>query len=181
MAQHDLDIVNASGAAVRADLNLALAALGSTMKGPSAPPAPLAGMLWFEDDNPSSTRWTLRAYDGAAWIALGVLDATTDIFEPASTAVGLSLIRAADAAAARAAIGAAPVPTVSAGPGEIRVLIPAVAAALVLPAGGTWEYDARLYNFGVLTNAAVGVGAGGATVQAGVAGQNWLATVRRTV
>jgi hypothetical protein len=179
MAQHDLDIINASGAAVRSDLNLALAALGSTMKGPSAPPAPLAGMLWFEDDNPSSTRWTLRAYDGAAWIALGVLDATTDIFEPASTAVGLSLIRAADAAAARAAIVAPPLPTSSAGVGQFVLQSPALSAALVLPAGGTWAYFGSLYNSGVVANAAAGVGAGGATVGAAVAGQNWIAFVWR--
>lgn len=106
MAQHDLVIDNASGATVRADMNAALAALGSTMKGASAPPAPVAGMLWVEDDNPTSARWTLRVYDGADWITVGVIDSTTNVFEPASTAVGLSLIRAADAAAARTAIGA---------------------------------------------------------------------------
>lgn len=106
MAQHDLLIDNASGAAVRADINAALAALGSTMKGATAPPAPVAGMLWVEDDNPTSARWTLRVYDGAGWITVGVIDSTTDVFEPASTAVGLSLIRAADAAAVRTAAGA---------------------------------------------------------------------------
>jgi hypothetical protein len=86
MPQHDLDIANGSGAAVRADLNGALAALGSTMKGPNAPPAPVAGMMWVEYDNPSSTRWTVRMYDGADWIAMGILDATANTFEPWATA-----------------------------------------------------------------------------------------------
>jgi hypothetical protein len=89
MAQHDLDVANASGSSLRADLNLALAALGSTMKGASAPSAPLAGMLWLEDDNPSSTVWTLRMYDGTDWIALGTFDTTGNVFSPASATSGL--------------------------------------------------------------------------------------------
>jgi hypothetical protein len=89
MAQHDLDVANASGSSVRADLNLALAALGSTMKGSSAPSAPLAGMMWLEDDNPSSTVWTLRIYDGTDWIALGTVDTTGNSFSPASATSGL--------------------------------------------------------------------------------------------
>jgi len=83
MAQHDLVIDNASGAAVRADMNNALAALGSTMKGPNAPPAPTAGMMWWDDDTPSATIWTLKAYDGADWAELGRLNVTTNIFTPA--------------------------------------------------------------------------------------------------
>jgi hypothetical protein len=83
MSQHDLVIDNASGAAVRADMNNALAALGSTMKGPNAPPAPTAGMMWWDDDTPSATIWTLKAYDGADWAELGRLNVTTNIFTPA--------------------------------------------------------------------------------------------------
>jgi hypothetical protein len=82
MAQHDLDIANASGAAVRNDLNNALAALGSSMKGPNAPPAPLAGMIWVDDDTPSATVWTVKQYDGAEWIELGRLDITNNIYIP---------------------------------------------------------------------------------------------------
>jgi hypothetical protein len=82
MAQHDLIIDNAGGATVRADLNNALAALGSSMKGPNAPSAPLAGMIWVEDDAPSATVWTVKMYDGADWIALGTLDSTNNRFTP---------------------------------------------------------------------------------------------------
>lgn len=82
MAQHDLNIANGSGAAVRADLNGALEALGSCMKGANAPTAPLPGMIWVEDDNPSATEWSVRQYDGSDWITLGILDATNNRFTP---------------------------------------------------------------------------------------------------
>jgi len=82
MPQHDLIIDNGSGAAVRADLNAALAALGSNNKGPNAPSAPLAGMMWVDDDTPSATVWTLKQYDGAEWIELGRLDITANVFTP---------------------------------------------------------------------------------------------------
>lgn len=89
MPQHDLDIANGSGAAVRADINGALMALGTTMKGPNPPPAPQAGMLWLEDDNPSSTVWTLRQFDGVEWINIGVLDTVGNSFSPANAQAGL--------------------------------------------------------------------------------------------
>lgn len=78
MSQHDLDLANAAGASFRADLNNALAALGSCMKGPSAPSPPLAGMLWLDDDTPSATVWALKMYDGADWIELCLLDTTNN-------------------------------------------------------------------------------------------------------
>ena len=82
MPQHDLNIANQSGAAFRADLNDALAALGSFMKGPNAPPAPVAGMIWVDDDTPSATVWTVKQYDGAEWIELGRLDVTNNVYIP---------------------------------------------------------------------------------------------------
>jgi hypothetical protein len=87
MAQHDLVIDNASGATVRADINGALAALGSTMKGSGAPPAPLAGKQWIEDDFPSTSIWTWRVYDGTDWIEVGRIDTASNTFVPR----GLSL------------------------------------------------------------------------------------------
>lgn len=89
MPQHDLDVANGSGAAVRADINAALLALGTTMKGPAPPPAPQAGMLWLEDDSPSSSVWTLRIFDGVDWITLGTVDTTGNQFSPAAAATGL--------------------------------------------------------------------------------------------
>jgi hypothetical protein len=80
MAQHDYVIANGSGATVRADINDALAAIASTNKGPTAPPAPTAGMIWVDDNTPSSTTWTVFMYDGTDWIALGTLNTTTNVF-----------------------------------------------------------------------------------------------------
>jgi hypothetical protein len=103
MPQHDLVIDNASGAAVRADLNNALAALGSAMKGPNAPPAPVAGMFWVDDDTPSATVWTLKQYDGADWLEIGRLDVTNNIFIPSEGVIAWADV----ASAATTDIGAA--------------------------------------------------------------------------
>jgi hypothetical protein len=84
MSQHDLILDNGSGAAFRADTNSALAALGSSMKGPNAPPVPLAGMIWVDDDTPSATIWTVKQYDGADWIELGRLDIAANIYIPSA-------------------------------------------------------------------------------------------------
>lgn len=77
MSQHDLNIANADGATVRADLNGAFAALGTTMKGPSTPPSPQAGLVWLDDN---ATPWTLRIYDGVDWIVIGTVSPTGNIF-----------------------------------------------------------------------------------------------------
>jgi hypothetical protein len=82
MAQHDLVIDNAAGSTVRSDINGAFAALGSTMKGTGAPPSPLSGQQWVEDDSPSATVWTWRIYDGADWISVGQVDTTNNRFTP---------------------------------------------------------------------------------------------------
>lgn len=90
MPQHDMIIANGSGAAVRADINDALAALGSTMKGPNAPPAPIAGMMWLDDDTPSASVWTLKIYDGADWISIATFDISANTWAPS-----ISLLRLA--------------------------------------------------------------------------------------
>ena len=82
MPQHDLVLDNGSGAAFRADANNALAALGSTMKGPNAPPAPIAGMMWLDDDTPSTSVWTLKIYDGADWISIATFDIAANTWAP---------------------------------------------------------------------------------------------------
>lgn len=95
MPQHDMIIANGSGAAVRADINDALAALGSTMKGPNAPPAPIAGMMWLDDDTPSASVWTLKIYDGADWISIATFDISANTWAPS-----ISLLRLAAGTAA---------------------------------------------------------------------------------
>lgn len=95
MPQHDLVIANADGATVRADLNGALGALGSSMIGPSAPTSPLAGMVWVDDSNAD---WVLNVYDGVDWISVGTLDPSANAFAVAG--VG-SVVQAYDAATAK--------------------------------------------------------------------------------
>lgn len=65
MSQHDMDIGNGTGAAVRADINLALLALVSNNSGASAPSPSFAYMLW-----PDTTTGWLKQRNAAnsAWI-----------------------------------------------------------------------------------------------------------------
>jgi hypothetical protein len=108
MPQHDMILDNGSGAAFRADANNALAALGSNMKGPNAPPAPIAGLMWWDDDTPSASLWTLKCYDGAEWIEIGRLNVTTNVFTVAEGSFAPVDI----ASAATTDIGAAASPNV---------------------------------------------------------------------
>ena len=89
MPQHDLVLDNGSGAAFRGDANNALAALGSTMKGPNAPPAPIAGVMWLDDDTPSASVWTLKLYDGADWISIATFDISANTWAPVITRLAL--------------------------------------------------------------------------------------------
>lgn len=68
----------------------------------------------------------------------------------------------------------APIATSVAGVGKFQSLSPAIGAAAVLPAGGTWAYALTLYNTGVAANFVADVGAGGSTVGAATPGQNWI-------
>ncbi len=84
MSQHDLNVANASRSTVRADINSALAALGTLQKGSSAPSGPSAGWLWLDDDTPSSTKWTLKQYDGSDWIPVAYIDTVANTWTPVS-------------------------------------------------------------------------------------------------
>jgi len=70
MSQHSL-VISAD------ELNGALAALGSTMKGPYTPPSVQAGLTWLDD---SASPWVLKIYDGADWISIGTVNPTTNAF-----------------------------------------------------------------------------------------------------
>jgi len=65
MAQHDMDIANAAGAAVRADINNALTALVSLNSGATEPATMFAYQLWqdtttgsIKQRNSANTAWT---------------------------------------------------------------------------------------------------------------------------
>lgn len=51
MAQHDYDIANGTGAAVRADLNNVLGAIASNNGGATAPSTTFANMWWYDETN----------------------------------------------------------------------------------------------------------------------------------
>lgn len=96
MAQHDQSIADQAGAAFRSDLNNALAALFSNSSGATAPSVTAPYMWWVD-----TTAGWLKQRNAAdnAWINKMPL-------ADAMSTVGSSLFSAADAAAARTAIGA---------------------------------------------------------------------------
>ena len=71
MAQHDMNIADASGASVRADLNLALRALAENNSGADAPPTTFANQWWTDTSN---NLLKIRNEANSAWITVGELD-----------------------------------------------------------------------------------------------------------
>ena len=70
MAQHDYVIANQSGAAFRADLNNALAAIVSQNSGNDEPSTTYAYMLWAEGD---SGLLKIRNAANSAWVTIGTM------------------------------------------------------------------------------------------------------------
>lgn len=70
MAQHDYDIANGGGAAVRADINNALAAVRTLNSGATAPVSPVAGMLWYDT---ATNTLKQRNSGNTAWVAAAEL------------------------------------------------------------------------------------------------------------
>jgi hypothetical protein len=102
MAQHDMDIANQGFPAFRADLNNALAALVSNSSGSTEPSATFAHQFWVDTSaDPSVLKQ--RNADDDAWITIGTLNQTSDVFNLAVAQGGTG---AADAAGARTNLGA---------------------------------------------------------------------------
>lgn len=93
MAQHDYIISNQSRAALRADLNNALAAAATNNSGPAAPSTTYPFLLW-----PDTTEGLLKMRNAAdnAWVVVGTLDTAN-----------LGLATAASMAAAAPVLGTA--------------------------------------------------------------------------
>ena len=87
MATHDYVIANASGAAVRTDLNNALAAIVSNNSGSSAPSTTYAYQFWA-DTNANVLKISNSANN--AWITLRELDGTMLLEDGSASAPGLS-------------------------------------------------------------------------------------------
>jgi hypothetical protein len=86
MSQHDFDVANQGAPAFRADVNAALQALVSNSSGATAPASPQTHQFFLDT---SGTPWILKIYDGADWIGLGTIDATTNAFVPYRSGVAL--------------------------------------------------------------------------------------------
>lgn len=73
MSQHDYDIANGSGATVRADLNLALAAIATNNSGATAPSTTFANQWWFDE---TTNLMKQRDEANTAWITVAEKTAT---------------------------------------------------------------------------------------------------------
>jgi hypothetical protein len=73
MAQHDYNIVNAAGSAVRTDLNSAFSAIATNNSGATTPATTYALMWWFD------TAGLLKMRDAADanWVTVASLSGTT--------------------------------------------------------------------------------------------------------
>ena len=70
MSQHDYNVANGTGAAVRADINLALTAIATANSGSSSPTATYAFQLWADT---TSGNLKIRNGGNSAWIVVGAL------------------------------------------------------------------------------------------------------------
>lgn len=99
-----------------------------------------------------------------------------------ATATGSSVFTAADAAAARSAIGAPPTPQGgTGGPGQNYAIQTVSGGVLTLPAGGTWQWNALAFNSstGAYLSAAAGTNIGGNAIAGPNANVTHLAFVWR--
>ncbi len=70
MSQHDYNVANGTGAAVRADINLALTAIATANSGSSSPTTTYAFQLWADT---TSGNLKIRNGGNSAWIVVGAL------------------------------------------------------------------------------------------------------------
>ena len=99
------------------------------MKGPNAPPAPIAGMMWLDDDTPSASVWTLKLYDGADWISIATFDISANTWAPAIARLALGA-------------GSAGVPALTLGDPDTGIYGPA-AGEIALAINGSDAYRIR--------------------------------------
>ena len=70
MSQHDYNVANGTGAAVRADINLALTAIAGANSGGTSPSTTYAFQLWADT---TSGNLKIRNGGNSAWIVVGAL------------------------------------------------------------------------------------------------------------
>lgn len=79
-----LPIANSDGATYRAAVNTFLSLLATQGAGNSRPADAGAGTLWVDKNTPSSSVWSLFAYDGSGDTLIGLWDTTADTFSLAN-------------------------------------------------------------------------------------------------
>ncbi len=106
MSQHDMDVINAAGATVRADINLALKALASFNNGVIPPATTFAYQMYVDTSTLPGANAIIyiRAGDNLSWKRWGYVDKDTDQLIPDLTteavgfASGVKMIFYADVA-----------------------------------------------------------------------------------
>ena len=114
---------NKSGLAYRQEDNDGKQALLNHHKGPAAPSYAEAGAFWIDD---TATPWLLKTHDGADWITVGSINASTNAFQPYLGTAALKLVNYATDSGGANAYAITPVPAIAAYvAGQAVVLKPA--------------------------------------------------------
>lgn len=114
---------NKTGLTFRQEDNDGKKALLSHHKGSSAPDYAEAGAIWLDD---SSTPWLLKLHDGADWIALGSINASSNAFQPYHGTAALKYVNYASDTGSANTYAVAPVPALSGyAAGQVVILKPA--------------------------------------------------------
>ena len=87
MSQNDFNVANASGAAVRADINSALQALASVSSGSSAPGTTYAYQIWLDTTTAAAPIIKQRNSANNAWITIGQISAAGNLILAGTGAV----------------------------------------------------------------------------------------------
>ena len=87
MSQNDMVIANALAPAFRTDLNNALQALASCNEGATEPSTTYAGQLWSDT---TTDILKIRSKADDAWITIGTLDQTNNLFVPDFNGISFS-------------------------------------------------------------------------------------------
>jgi hypothetical protein len=98
MSQHDMNVDNGAGVAVRADINLALKALASQSSGASAPSPTFPAQVWADT---GTGRLKQRNAANSAWVDKGPIDGP---MAPLDSPVFTTLVQVPNAAAANQAV-----------------------------------------------------------------------------
>lgn len=164
MATHDYVIANGTGAAVRSDLNNALAAIVSQNSSASAPATMYAYMLWAD-----TTAGIMKMRNGAnsAWISLWELDGTfiaSDISLAAGSAAAPSLFFTGDTNTGLFSPGADTVALATAGANRLHITsgglvgIGTASPASLLCVGGNTPTTGKLSVVGDTNGVSLAVG-----------------------